>query len=748
MAPALPLRKPDDWYELSLRRHGREGRRRRLRRRRTGTKASCRGTSTCRYELWEATDILRGSVFTDRGVYKPGEDVHVKAIVRADTPTGIRLLPAGTTLDVRVPRQPRTRGRRAHGDASTRWSSAEWTWTVPADGTLGNYRSTRALPGRPTAAEQRRHRAAPREREGDWLKQVDGIVSRRGLSAAGLPRRRDADRGRRRSPARRCTARSTARYLFGSAMAQAAGALVADATAGPSRCPRPFIETFPDERYAFGYYPDGERRRGARVAGADAHARRRRAARRRAADATRDVDFAYRYTFEGDVEDVSRQHIAEPRRASSCIRRRGTSACAARLLRRHRRPARAWTSSPSISRRAPSPDVPVTLTLTRVQWNSVRRAEGGGFYTWDTEEVEMPAGEWTVTSAADAGDRSRFPCPKAATTCSRATAKDADRPHDADRDVVLRPRQGLHRVGALRPQPHHARAGEEDLEAGRDGARHDSVAVGIGDGAADRRARRHPQLRALRADVHAADRRGADHRSRHPERVRLGAADSRPHVERSGRGRQRSRQAGVPPRLRRTERRRRDEAADGERHRRSRRSTGPANTAKVSVARHGRRRAGRRQAKSRSGPWTTACCRSPAITRRTCSRSVYRRQGAAGHERRQPAAHHQPARADAEGRRRRRRRRRRGGRGDVPARFPAARVLARARSRPTRPASDARRHAARVADDVPHHGGRRRHGVALRIGGRRDQGQQAGHAARRVSALPDARRSRVVRRAS
>ena len=25
---------------------------------------------------------------------------------------------------------------------------------------------------------------------------------------------------------------------------------------------------------------------------------------------TRDVDFAYRYTLEGDVEDVSRQHIA------------------------------------------------------------------------------------------------------------------------------------------------------------------------------------------------------------------------------------------------------------------------------------------------------------------------------------------------------------------------------------------------------------------------------------------------------
>ena len=60
---------------------------------------------------------------------------------------------------------------------------------------------------------------------------------------------------------------------------------------------------------------------------------------------------------------------------------------------------------------------------TRVQWNSVRRAEGGGFYTWDTERVEMPAGEWTVTSAATPRAARRFRCPKAARTCSRATAQ-------------------------------------------------------------------------------------------------------------------------------------------------------------------------------------------------------------------------------------------------------------------------------------------------------------------------------------
>ena len=41
------------------------------------------------------------------------------------------------------------------------------------------------------------------------------------------------------------------------------------------------------------------------------------------------------------------------------------------------------------------------MTLTQIQWLSVRRAEGNGFYTWDTERKEVPAGKWTVTTAAD-----------------------------------------------------------------------------------------------------------------------------------------------------------------------------------------------------------------------------------------------------------------------------------------------------------------------------------------------------------
>ena len=46
--------------------------------------------------------MLRGSVFTDRGVYREMEEVHVKAVVRDDTPSGMRLVPAGRALDVVV----------------------------------------------------------------------------------------------------------------------------------------------------------------------------------------------------------------------------------------------------------------------------------------------------------------------------------------------------------------------------------------------------------------------------------------------------------------------------------------------------------------------------------------------------------------------------------------------------------------------------------------------------------------------
>ena len=47
------------------------------------------------------------------------------------------------------------------------------------------------------------------------------------------------------------------------------------------------------------------------------------------------------------------------------------------------------------------PGVKIDVTLTQIQWTSVRRAEGNGFYTWETERKEVPSGEWHLTSATD-----------------------------------------------------------------------------------------------------------------------------------------------------------------------------------------------------------------------------------------------------------------------------------------------------------------------------------------------------------
>ena len=89
------------------------------------------------FDLHEADPLLRGTVFTDRGVYKPGEEVHFKAILRSNTPAGIRLLEQGTAVAIAV-RDARDKIVDERTVTLTGWSTAEWTMTVPADGTLGH----------------------------------------------------------------------------------------------------------------------------------------------------------------------------------------------------------------------------------------------------------------------------------------------------------------------------------------------------------------------------------------------------------------------------------------------------------------------------------------------------------------------------------------------------------------------------------------------------------------------------------
>jgi uncharacterized protein YfaS (alpha-2-macroglobulin family) len=112
----------------------------------------------------------------------------------------------------------------------------------------------------------------------------------------------------------------------------------------------------------------------------------------------RDAGVPFIYTLEGDVEDVSRQHIAN--RGSLLVH-------PAPWYVGIRRPSYFLEQKNGLKTEiiavaldgTPAAGIPVDVTLTQIQWNSVRRAEGNGFYTWDTERKEVPAGKWTVTTA-------------------------------------------------------------------------------------------------------------------------------------------------------------------------------------------------------------------------------------------------------------------------------------------------------------------------------------------------------------
>src|SRR4029079_18827568 len=107
----------------------------------------------------------------------------------------------------------------------------------------------------------------------------------------------------------------------------------------------------------------------------------------------------YAYTLEGDVEDVSRQHIAN--RASLVVHPAPWDIGVRTISTFNDQKDGLKTELIVVGLDGkPVPGVAVDVTLTQVQWNSVRRAEGNGFYTWETERKDVPAGTWHVTSGA------------------------------------------------------------------------------------------------------------------------------------------------------------------------------------------------------------------------------------------------------------------------------------------------------------------------------------------------------------
>ena len=343
------------------------------------------------YNIWEATDILRGSVFTDRGVYKPGEAVQVKAILRSDTPSGVQMLRPGAPLDV-VVRDARNKEVDKRRVTLNRWSSVEWSWSVPTDATLGQYRIEARIPG---SLPPEGNDVQERRPNGSWLKAVNGnfLVAAYRRPDFEVTATLKAEQAFAGAPLQ---ASVTAKYLFGGTMAKRPVKWSLTRSAVARELPASIPDKYTDDDWSFLYWPGRTESAETRIAG-ERGVLNASGSLNQSFSTDRNVDLPYRYTFEADVEDLSRQHIAN--RATVLVH-------PASFYLGLRRPARWPTTKSGVTTELialdlnglPVAGVTATVSLVRQQWNSVRRAEGSGFYNWDSERIEIPAGEWTITT--------------------------------------------------------------------------------------------------------------------------------------------------------------------------------------------------------------------------------------------------------------------------------------------------------------------------------------------------------------
>jgi hypothetical protein len=402
LAPQTPLRDPDNWWKFAFivtaEKDGDVAY--------TGSNWN-EGISPWEFgtgvNLREATPMLRGSVFTDRGVYRLGEEIHFKAILRQNTPTGVRLFPAGTPIVLTI-RDSQNRKVDERTVKLTAWSSADWTMTLPQDGALGYYSLRAVLESdrpKPATPEQRRRDVEPSEEQDEYVHYEKSVHGSFLVAAYKRPDFRvDVSlKGDTVIAGDPLNGVVTARYLFGPAMIGRPVTWSFSKTPAYG-APRAITEKFQENRWVFVGYDDGEesrppgeiRRAEAKLGnGGDLPLK---------LDTFREAGVPYVYTLEGDVEDVSRQHIAN--RGSITVH-------PAPWYVGVRRPAYFIDQKNGLKTEIVAAGidgsavagVPVQVKLTQIQWQMVRRAEGNGFYTWDTERKEVPAGRWDVTTGTE-----------------------------------------------------------------------------------------------------------------------------------------------------------------------------------------------------------------------------------------------------------------------------------------------------------------------------------------------------------
>jgi uncharacterized protein YfaS (alpha-2-macroglobulin family) len=352
------------------------------------------------FDLKETQPLLRGTIFTDRGVYKPGEDVHAKVVLRSDTPKGMQLLAAGTKVDVAV-----TDSHSKEVDQRTvtlnDWSSGEWTWTVPADSVLGDYTISAKVASHRLEAGGQFLVAAYRRPEFRTDVTLKAPTSIAGTKLNGT---------------------IVGKYLFGAPMASRPVAWTY------SKAPIYDVPRAIRERYAEGQWEflgeDYEHRRNGETISTKTQKLDSKGELKLSLETDLAAGWPWTYELEGNVTDISRQQIAgrtsfriDPAPWYVGVKTPGYFADAAKGVD-------TAIVAVALDGTATS-DVKVAIDLHRIQWNSVRESTGHGFYNWTSERKELEAGHFDVTTAA-APVPLHIPIANGGEYLMIATAKDAE----------------------------------------------------------------------------------------------------------------------------------------------------------------------------------------------------------------------------------------------------------------------------------------------------------------------------------
>jgi uncharacterized protein YfaS (alpha-2-macroglobulin family) len=423
LAPRTPLRDPEQWYEFAFVATAEKD----------GDIAYTASdwnegiqpwSFGMPFDLSQAAPMLRGTVFSDRGVYRLGEEVHFKAVLRHNTPAGIRLLAEGTKVFVSV-HDVLNRVVDERTVAVNAWSSAEWKQTLPAEGSLGNY-FVRAVLEKDRPSPRKAEDVRPEETPGpETDRYVHHNKSVNGSFLVAAYRRPDFRVDVSLAPGTSLAGDPVkgivvAKYLFGASMG-ARPVRWRWTTAPVYDAPAAVREAFTSDKWIFVGRWEPEPRDPSDAAASDAQLTG-------GGDLTLDLQtrldagVPHSYTLEADVEDVSRQHIANT--SSVLIHPApwyiGVKQPGYFVEQKKGLTTEIIAASPAGK---PVPGVPVEVTLTQIQWISARRAEGNGFYTWDTERKEVAAGSWKVTTGTDAVPLT-VPIPNGGYFILTATAKD------------------------------------------------------------------------------------------------------------------------------------------------------------------------------------------------------------------------------------------------------------------------------------------------------------------------------------